>query len=158
MKRKPWKNYVFWIVFTEAVGLVSGLLTRQGTEIYKNTVVKPPLSPPAIVFPIAWTLLYALMGYCVARVSLKEPSKNRRTSVYLYLAQLTFNFFWSIIFFNLQAFLFAFFWLVAMWILIFLTLGSFKKTDETAGNLMIPYLAWVTFAGYLNLGVWLLNR
>ena len=158
MKNKPWKNYVFWIVITEAVGFVSGLLTRQGTEIYKNTITKPPLSPPAIVFPIVWAILYALMGFCAARVSLTPPSKDRRCAIYFYIAQLAFNFFWSIIFFNLQAFLFAFFWLVALWILIFLTIRAFRKVDELAGNLMIPYLIWVSFAGYLNLGVWLLNR
>ena len=158
MKNKPWKNYVFWILLTEAVGFVSGLLTREGTELYKNTIVKPPLSPPAIVFPIVWALLYAVMGYCAARVSLTSPSKDRRTAVYLYIVQLIFNFFWSIIFFNLQAFGFAFLWLAALWILIFLTLRAFKRVDELAGRLMIPYLVWVSFAGYLNLGVWLLNR
>ena len=158
MKNKPWKNYAFWILLTEAVGFVSGLLTREGTELYKNTITKPPLSPPAIVFPIAWALLYAVMGYCAARVSLTSPSKDRRTAVYLYIVQLIFNFFWSIIFFNLQAFGFAFLWLAALWILIFLTVRLFKKVDELAGNLMIPYLVWVSFAGYLNLGVWLLNR
>jgi tryptophan-rich sensory protein len=158
MKNKPWKNYVFWIALTVAVGFVSGLLTRQGTELYKNTITKPPLSPPAIVFPIVWTILYALMGYCAARVSLTPPSKDRRSAIYLYIAQLAFNFFWSIIFFNFQAFLFAFIWLVALWILIFFTIRFFRKVDTLAGNLMIPYLVWVTFAGYLNLGVWLLNR
>ncbi len=158
MKNKPWKNYIFFILLTVAVGFVSGLLTREGTQIYKDTITKPPLSPPAIVFPIVWAILYALMGYCAARVSLTNPSKDRRSAIYLYFAQLTFNFFWSIIFFNLQAFLFAFFWLVALWLLIFFTIKLFRRVDKTAGNLMIPYLAWVTFAGYLNLGVWLLNR
>lgn len=158
MKNKPWKNYVFWILLTEAVGFVSGFLIRNGTEIYKNTITKPPLSPPAIVFPIVWTLLYALIGYCAARVSLTSPSKNRRSAIYVYLLQLAFNFFWSIIFFNLQAFLFAFFWLIVLWGLIVLTIKLFKKVDSSAGNLLIPYLVWVTFALYLNIGVWLLNR
>ena len=158
MKNKPWKNYVFWIVLTEAVGFLSGFLTREGTKIYAETIIKPPLSPPAIVFPIVWVILYALMGYCAARVSLTRPSKDRRTAIYFYVAQLVFNFFWSIIFFNAQAFLFAFFWLVALWGLILATIISFRKVDRLAGNLLIPYLVWVTFAGYLNLGVWLLNR
>lgn len=157
MKNKPWKNYVFWIVLTEAVGFLSGLITREGTKIYAETIVKPPLSPPAIVFPIVWSILYALMGFCAARVSLTRPSKNRRTAIYFYIAQLAFNFFWSIIFFNAQAFLAAFFWLVALWGLILATIIFFRKTDRLAGNLLIPYLVWVTFAGYLNLGVWILN-
>ena len=158
MKNKPWKNYVFWIVLTEAVGFVSGLLTREGTKIYSETIVKPPLSPPAIVFPIAWVLLYALMGYCAARVSLTKPSKNRRCAIYYYCAQLGFNFLWSIIFFNARAFLFALVWMIALWVLIFLTIREFRKVDALSGKLMIVYLVWVTFALYLNLGVWLLNR
>ncbi len=158
MKNKPWKNYVFWIVLTEAVGFVAGLLTREGTKIYNETITKPPLLPPAIVFPIVWAVLYALMGFCAAKVSLQNPSKNRRTAIYFYIAQLAFNFFWSIIFFNAQAFLIAFIWLVALWALIILTIRAFRKVDLFAGNLMIAYLVWVSFAGYLNLGVWLLNR
>ena len=158
MKNKPWKNYVFWIVLTEAVGFLSGFLTREGTKIYAETITKPPLSPPAIVFPVVWVIMYALMGFSAARVSLTRPSKNRRTAIYFYIAQLVFNFFWSIIFFNAQAFLFAFFWLVVLWGLILAAIIAFRKVDRLAGNLLIPYLVWVTFAGYLNLGVWLLNR
>lgn len=158
MKNQKWKNYVFWIALTEAVGLVAGLITREATEIYKTTIEKPPLSPPAILFPIVWAVLYALMGVSAARVSLEPKSKNTKNALYIYGAQLAFNFFWSIIFFNFQAFGFAFFWLVALWALILIMILKFRKIDELAGNLQIPYLVWVTFAGYLNLGVWLLNR
>jgi len=158
MKNQKWKNYVFWIALTEAVGLVAGLITREATEIYKTTIEKPPLSPPAILFPIVWAVLYALMGVSAARVSLEPKSKNTKNALYIYGAQLAFNFFWSIIFFNFQAFGFAFFWLVALWALILVMILKFRKIDELAGNLQIPYLVWVTFAGYLNLGVWLLNR
>ena len=158
MKVKPWKNYVFWIVFTEAVGFISGLITRDGTELYKYSVVKPPLSPPAIVFPIAWVILYALMGIGMARVSLTSPSAKRRSATYIYLFQLALNFFWSIIFFNAEAYAVAFFWLLALLGAIILMTVSFNKLDRTAALLQIPYVIWVAFAGYLNLGVWLLNR
>ena len=158
MKNQKWKNYVFWIAVTEAVGLVGGLLIREGTEIYKTTIEKPPLSPPAILFPIVWSILYALMGISMARISLLPASKFRSRAAYLYIAQLAFNFFWSIIFFNFQAFGFAFIWLVALWVLILLMILSFRKLDGLAAYLQIPYIVWVTFAGYLNFGVWLLNR
>lgn len=158
MKNQKWKNYVFWIAVTEAVGLVAGLLTREATEIYKTTVEKPPLSPPAILFPIVWTVLYALMGVSAARVSLTKSSAQRKNAIYIYVAQLVFNFFWSIIFFSFQAFGFAFIWILVLWALILAMILKFRKIDTFAGNLQIPYLVWVTFAAYLNIGVWFLNR
>lgn len=157
MNNKKWKNYVFWIAVTEAVGLVAGLLTREATQIYKTSVIKPVLSPPAILFPIVWTVLYALMGVSAARISLLPKAKRTKEALYIYCTQLFFNFFWSIIFFNLQAFSFAFFWLVILWALILVMILKFRKLDMLSGNLQIPYLVWVSFAGYLNLGVWLLN-
>ncbi|MBE6827575.1 MAG: tryptophan-rich sensory protein [Ruminococcaceae bacterium] len=158
MKNKPWKNYAFWIAVTEIVGLIAGLISRKGTELYSETIIKPPLSPPALLFPIVWVLLYAVMGIGAAKISLSRPSETRRKALYIYIAQLAVNFFWSIIFFNFQAFAFAYVWLLALWGLIVLMILSFRKLDKTAAYLQIPYLVWVSFAGYLNLGVWLLNR
>ena len=139
------------------MGALSGFLTREGTKLYSETIVKPPLSPPAIVFPIAWAALYALMAIGAARVYLARPSAARSRSLRLYLIQLAFNFFWSIIFFNMQAFGIAFVWLAALWALILMMLLSFRRSDRTAATLQYPYLLWVLFAGYLNLGVWMLN-
>ena len=157
MKKQPWKAYVFWIVLAEAVGALAGLLTRRATELYATAVTKPPLSPPGIVFPIVWTILYALMGVSAARVYLAPESEARSNGLLLFLVQLAFNFVWSIIFFNFQAFGLAFIWLVLLWVLIFWMTLYFRTADATAAWLQIPYLAWVLFAGYLNLGVWLMN-
>ncbi len=158
MKRATWKPYAFWIVITELVGLLAGLLTREATQIYGTTIQQPPLAPPAIVFPIVWTILYALMGVSAARVYLMPPSVARSRGLLLYLVQLIFNFFWSIIFFNFQAFGLAFVWLVVLWVLILWMIFTFRRVDPLAAWLQIPYLLWVTFAGYLNYGVWMLNR
>ena len=158
MKRATWKTYAFWIVFTELVGLLAGFLTREATQIYGTTVQQPPLAPPAIVFPIVWTILYALMGISAARVYLMPPSVARSRGLLLYLVQLLFNFFWSIIFFNFQAFGLAFVWLVVLWVLIFWMILTFRRVDPLAAWLQVPYLLWVTFAGYLNFAVWMLNR
>lgn len=155
MKKVP--VYVFWIALAEAVGLLAGLLTREGTKIYGLMIEKPPLSPPAIVFPVVWTILYALMGVGAARVYLTPRSAARTEALLYFFVQLAFNFFWSIIFFNLQAFGAAFVWLAALWTLILLMALSFYRVDAPAARLQIPYLIWVLFAGYLNLGVWLLN-
>ena len=158
MKQHVWKTYAFWILFSEAVGFLSGWLSREGTQIYNATIAKPSFAPPGILFPIVWTILYALMGIGAARIYLSPSSRDRSRSLLLFVVQLFFNFFWSIIFFNLQSFGFAFVWLIALWLLILWMILSFYKVDPLAAWLQIPYFLWVTFAALLNLSVWLLNR
>ena len=158
MKYENWKTYAGWILFTEAVGGLSGWLTRNGTKYFNEFVRKPPLSPPGIVFPIVWAVLYLLMGIGAARVSLSPVSRARSRSLYLYLLQLAFNFCWSLIFFNFRAYGFALLWLAALWLLILGMITAFYEVDSLAARLQIPYLLWVAFAGYLNAGVWILNR
>lgn len=158
MKKSVWKTYAFWILLAEAVGALSGWITREGTQIYNTTIERPPLSPPSIVFPIVWGLLFALMGIGAARIYLAPASAARSRSLLIFLIQLLFNFFWSIIFFNFQAFGFAFIWLILLWLLILWMILSFRQVDKLAAWLQVPYLLWVTFAAYLNFGVWILNR
>lgn len=157
MRSHPWKTYALWIVLTEAVGALSGWLTRNSVELYKTTIVKPPLSPPAIVFPIVWTVLFALMGIGTARIYMSPASATRSRALRLSLVQLFVNFLWSILFFNLQRFGFALLWLIALWLLILWMTLTFRKLDKLSAQLQLPYLLWVAFAAYLNLGVWVLN-
>ena len=154
--KKP--RYFLWIFAVEAVGILSGLLSREGTRLYSELVEKPTLSPPAIVFPIVWTILYALMGIGAARIYMTEESRDRSSGLNLYIVQLILNFFWPLLFFNAQAFGFAFFWLVLLWIFGFMMILTFRKVDPLAVKLQIPYLIWLSFALYLNLGVWILNK
>ena len=158
MKKSTWKVYAFWVILAEVIGGLSGWLTRKGVKTYNATVKQPPLSPPSIVFPIVWGILFALMGIGAARVYLTRASNARSRSLLWFWVQLGFNFFWSILFFNFQAFGLAFLWLAALWGLILKMILSFRRVDQPAAWLQIPYLLWVTFAAYLNLGVWLLNR
>lgn len=158
MNKKPWKTYVFWILLAEAAGALSGWLSRDGFQIYNDTVHQPPFSPPAIVFPIIWGILYALMGIGAARIRLALPSPERNKGINLFLAQLIVNFFWTPIFFNAQAYGFAFLWLLLLWGLVLYMILQFRRTDPLAAKLQVPYLLWLTFAVYLNLGVWYLNR
>ncbi|MBR0282637.1 MAG: tryptophan-rich sensory protein [Oscillibacter sp.] len=158
MKDEKWKTYLGWILFTEAVGGLSGWLTRDGTKYFNEFVRKPPLSPPGIVFPVVWAVLYLLMGIGAARVYLSPVSRARSRSLYLYLVQLAFNFCWSLIFFNFRAYGFALLWLAALWLLILGMVTAFGEVDSLASRLQIPYLLWVSFAAYLNAGVWILNR
>lgn len=146
-----------WIGIALLTGLLSGLLSRSGVEGFRQTVTQPPLSPPAAVFPVVWTVLYALMGYGAARVCMMEASPYRSRGLNLFVAQLIVNFFWSLIFFNLQRFGFAFFWLLLLWSLVAGMIYSFYKTDRLAALLQLPYLTWLTFAAYLTAGIWVLN-
>lgn len=158
MKQRPWHYYTFWILLTEAVGLLSGWLSREGTAIFSETAVQPPLSPPAIVFPFVWAILYALMGISAARIRLLPASQLRSKGFNLYIAQLTVNFFWSLFFFHLRAFGFSFLWLLLLWVLVVWMFLLFRKLDPPAAWMQIPYLLWLAFAAYLNYGVWYLNR
>lgn len=157
MNRHTWKLYLGWILLGEAVGAFSGWLTRHDTALYVQSILKPPLSPPAVVFPIVWAILFALMGISAARIYLAPPSPARNRGLLIFLVQLGFNFLWSIIFFHFQAFGLAFLWLLALWALILWMILTFRKVDRPAAWLQIPYLLWVSFAAYLSFGVWRLN-
>lgn len=152
-----WKKLLISIAIPLGVGFLASLLTREGTAAFAE-LQKPFLSPPAWLFPVAWTILYTLMGIASYIIWTSVTTyEKRREALGVYAIQLMFNFLWSIIFFNLKEYLFAFVWLVALWLFIFATKQRFDKIDKTAGYLLIPYLVWVAFAGYLNLGIWILN-
>ena len=150
------KPLIISLVIPLLVGGLSALFTG-GMENFK-TLEKPPLSPPGWIFPVVWTLLYLAMGlasYLVYKADAPQYKKNN--ALLFYGLQLFFNFFWSIIFFGWEMYLFAFVWLLVMWVLIIVTTVKFWKINKLAGYLMIPYLLWVTFAAYLNLGIYILN-
>lgn len=153
------KPYVISIAIALGVGGLSALLTKNNMETYQN-LRQPPLAPPMILFPIVWTILFILMGISSAIVYItgKNDNKDTGTALKIYGLQLIVNFFWSIIFFNMHAYLFAFIWLIALLLLIIWMIFEFKKISPIAAYLQIPYLLWVTFAGYLNLMVYILNR
>ena len=157
MKFKKWKPYILFVLFAEGVGLLSWLFTMNAVMLYSGGIQKPPLSPPAIVFPIVWFILYALMGIGGAKVATSANRQMGDNSLNLFIAQLIVNFFWSFFFFNAQAFGFAAIWLVLLWILVLLMIISFSNVDRGAAWLQVPYLIWLTFAAYLNFGVYLLN-
>ena len=158
MNKPTGKQIVFWILLSEAVGLLSGLLSREGTALYAELLQKPPLSPPGWVFPVVWTILYGLMGLSAAKIYAAPPTQARSRGLNLFIAQLIVNFFWSPIFFNARAYGFALAWLLLLWVLVVLMTLQFRKVDKTAALLQIPYILWLTFAAYLNYGVWQLNR
>ena len=107
---------------------------------------------------MVWTLLFFLMGVASYLVSVGEDVRgDKRRALTLYALQLGANFLWTILFFNLGRYLLAFVWLLFLWVLILCTLRLFWRLSRPAGLLLLPYLLWVAFAGYLNFGIWLLN-
>ena len=139
-------------------GALSGLLSMEAMKIYSQTAIQPGFSPPSIVFPIVWTILYALMGIGMARVQRKGTIPGKAAAGKLFLSQLIVNFFWPLVFFNAQAYGLALVFLALLWILTVEMISAFRKEDPLAGNLQIPYLLWLSFAALLNEQVWQLNR
>jgi len=154
---KKYKPYILSILIALGVGGLSAFLTRNNMNIYER-INRPPLAPPGILFPIVWTILYILMGISSAIIYKNRDNPKAKEALLTYALQLFFNFMWSIFFFNLQNFLFSFLWLIVLWYLIFKMIQQFKEINPTAAYLQIPYLLWVTFAGFLNFSIYLLNR
>ena len=153
-----WKQLILCVAIPLAVGGLSAFLTRDAMESFER-LNQPPLSPPMWLFPVVWTILYILMGigsYLVLN-SGGRYSGEKNKALTVYAVQLCFNFLWTIVFFNLGWYLFAFVWLVALWGLILWTFLLFLRQSPPAGWMLLPYLVWVAFAGYLNLGIYILN-
>ncbi len=153
---KKWTPYIVSIFIALAVGGLGALLTMNSMDIY-GQLNQPPLSPPAFLFPIVWTILYTLMGVSSA-IIYKSNDLEKNDALKIYAFQLIVNFLWTLIFFNMREFLFSFVWLVLLDILVIIMIVKFYRISPVSGLLQIPYLLWVLFATYLNFGIFLLNR
>ncbi len=157
MKNKI-RSYIIGIFIPVAVGLFAAFLTRDSMNIY-DSIKTPPLSPPAILFPIVWTVLYVLMGIGSTMIYKSNAfDGDKRQALTIYALQLFLNFLWSLLFFNERAFLSSLILLLLLWILIIAMILRFMKLSKIAAYMQIPYLIWVTFAGYLNLAIYILNK
>jgi len=151
---------LIFIAIPLAAGAFSALISMPSSpSVIYASLEKPPLSPPALLFPIVWTILYVLMGVSSGMVFIKreESPEIAKQAFYYYALSLVANFLWSIIFFNLGAFLFALVCLIALLYFIIRTIVAYKGVSPIAAYLQIPYALWVAFAGYLNCGIFLLN-
>ena len=155
---KKIKPYAISILISLGVGGLSALITRGNMDLY-GEVKAPPLAPPSILFPIVWTALYILMGISAAMIYLSKNTdfKKRSAALATYASSLVVNFAWSIIFFKFKAYFFAFIWLLLLLYFVVKTIVQYKEINKTAADLQIPYALWVTFAGYLSFGIWILN-
>lgn len=158
MKKVNYLSLLFFIVISQAAGLIGALATTPAIDSWYVYLNKPFFTPPSWLFGPVWTLLYLLMGisaYLVFRNGFKK--KKVEKALYIFITQLTLNLLWSFIFFGYKLLSLAFIEITILWIFIFLTIKAFYKLDKLAGKLMIPYLVWVTYASFLNLAVALLN-
>lgn len=149
------KTLIVSLLIPLAVGLLSGLISRSGIMSYA-VLNKPPLSPPAQVFPIVWTILYLLMGVSAYMIYI-SGSPHTENALKYYALQLIFNFFWPILFFTFDLYFLAFIWLLILIVLIIKMIEAFYEINPLAAFLQIPYLIWCIFAAYLNLSIDLLN-
>lgn len=138
------------ILIPVAIGGIVGFIINPYIDY--NSLVQPPLSPPSIVFPIVWTILYVLMG--ISYYLLKNPSKKEKI---IYFVQLGVNALWSVFFFIGKFYLFSFIWIVLLDVLVIFMIGIFYHNNKASAYLQIPYLIWILFATYLNLGIYVLN-
>lgn len=156
MNKNGTKKLTASIAIGLGTGLLSVLLTFGNFKAY-SALLQPPLAPPGLLFPIVGGILYILMGVS-AYLVYECDTEEKYIGLAVYVLQLIFNFLWLIIFFNIRNLLFAFVWLVFLWVLVLAMTISFYKVNKTAGLLQIPYLLWVTFAGYLNIALYILNK
>ena len=152
--RKNWKKLLLLVAIPLAVGGLAALLSGGMGEVYQG-YVKPPLSPPGWVFGVVWPILYALMGYASFLAAEAEGSKTK--AFILYGLQLAVNFLWPLVFFRLEMIGLALALLAVLWVLVLLTIREFSELSDRAGDLLIPYILWLSFALYVNFGVYVLN-
>lgn len=154
IRKIDWKTLLFFLVYTLGIG--GGLGSLLGGNMGLDDLQKPPLAPPAWLFPVVWTILYVLMAVAAYLVCVSRDI-DRSKPLRLYLLQVIVNALWPLFFFRLEWRLFAFVWLLVLIALVALVAWGFRPISKTAFYLLLPYLAWLLFAGYLNLGFYVLN-
>ena len=154
-KKKQILNFAVSIAIALAVGGLSAVINAG--KMTKPELLQPPLSPPAWLFPIVWTVLFSLMGISAAWVW-RSDCKGKSDALFIYGTQLVVNFLWTVFYFSFTALALSFFWLLFLIALVLLMIVRFERCAAGAGKLQIPYLIWLCFAAYLNLATWLLNR
>lgn len=158
MKTKTLPSLIFALVLCFAAAALGSVFTMPAITTWYATITKPVFSPPNWIFGPVWTLLYICMAIALWLVwNTKTKKKEKQAGEKYFYAQLALNSLWSILFFGLHAPLLAFAEIIVLWIMIYLTIKNFFAVSKNAGWLLIPYIAWVSFASILNLSVAILN-
>lgn len=155
MKKINWKRLIIIIIITFIVGSFFSFFTMNNMDTFKE--LKKPINVPGILFPIVWSILYLLMSISCYIITTKDD-KSKDNAIIWYGIQLVINSLWSLIFFGFSAYLFAFIWIILLLAIVIIMIAKFYKIDKMASYLNIPYVLWILFAGFLNLGIYILNR
>ena len=155
-KKKTVLTYLTIIGITLLGAGLSSIFVNIGMDEY-NTLIKPPLSPPNILFPIAWTVFYLIMSISFSYIYLNSDKYQRKAATKIYILQLAVNLLWPLFFFTLGLYFFSYLWLTLLIVLVISMIIIFYDASKPAALVNLGYLAWVIFASYLNLGVFSLN-
>jgi translocator protein len=155
-----WTRILVMVVTCLAIGFLSGQVTKAAILTWYVTIEKPSFNPPNWIFAPVWTALFVLMGVAGGLVwhRIETDREVVKKALLFFTIQLVLNALWSYLFFGLHNPMLAFFEIILLWLLIYETYSKFVKIDKIAGYLLLPYLAWVSFAMVLNGSIWWLNR
>lgn len=156
MKMSNFLKLITCVIVSEAAGVIGSFFTVSAIPTWYATLQKPPLNPPGWLFGPVWVTLYLLMGISLWLIW-KSNAKEKKKALWLFFAQLILNAIWSPVFFGVQSIGGSLAIIVLLWVVIVLTILVFTKISKTAAWLLIPYILWVSFAAYLNFGIWILN-
>jgi tryptophan-rich sensory protein len=158
MKTKNILTLAGALLIPQIIGLTGALFTSASIPTWYATLARPELAPPNWVFGPVWTLLFILMGIASFLIFQKGyERRDVRIALSLYGAQLILNLLWSLLFFGARNPGLAFAEIVILWLVLFLTIKKFWPLSKTSAYLLVPYILWVSFAGYLNYSIWILN-
>lgn len=156
IRKINWYQLLVIVLTTELIGMLASLFSGNAGQIY-TTFIKPPLSPPGWLFGVIWPVLYLLMGIAAYIIYQTPQTPDRKMATTLYWVQLFVNFLWPIIFFRFEWYWISVIVILILDVLVVMTMIRFYKINKTAGYLLIPYLLWILFATYLNIGIAMLN-
>lgn len=156
MKKINWSQLLAIVLITQLAGMLGSLFSGNTGQLY-TSLIKPPLSPPGWLFGVIWPILYLMMGIAAYIIYQTAQTPERQKALTLYWVQLFVNFIWPIVFFRFEWYWISAAVIILLDILVFMTAVSFYKINKAAGYLMIPYLLWILFATYLNIGAAVLN-
>jgi tryptophan-rich sensory protein len=154
---REWALLAAFVLGSLAAGFIGSIATTPKIPTWYATLVPPPLNPPTWVFGPVWTLLYILMGIAAFLVWQRRDHPAARAGLVLFVVQLALNTLWSWVFFGANSLGIAFVVIAALWLSILGTIERFYRVYPLAAYLLVPYIAWVTFASYLNAAYWYLN-
>lgn len=153
--RIDWKKLIIITVITFIVGTFFSFFTMNSMDTFKY--LSKPINVPGVLFPIVWSILYLLMSISCYLI-VQSNDKDKKEGIILYAIQLVINSLWTLIFFGLGAYLLSFIWIIILLIVVIIMLAKFYNINKIAMYINIPYVLWLLFAAYLNLGIYLLNK